>query len=82
MTEELQKILNKISSRLDELTDKKIDYSPEDYHKCWALSGAGIGAGEWEYDEDKAREDVIEDQEWWQEDEEMTNLIKELLWRL
>lgn len=76
-----EEILNKMKVRLDELVDRKIDYNPEKYQTCWALSGAGIGAGEWEYDENKALEDVLDDDDWF-EDEEMTDLIKELLWEL
>lgn len=74
-----EEILNKMKVRLDELVDRKIDYNPEKYQTCWALSGAGIGAGEWEYDETKAREDVIDDEDWL-EDEEIRELIEELLW--
>lgn len=83
MTELLtaNQILDKMRARLEKLVDKKIDYNPEKYQTCWALSGAGIGAGEWEYDEIKAREDLIDDEDWF-EDEEMTELIGELLWVL
>ena len=77
-----EEIENKISNRLETLIQDKIDRNPEHYHKLWAGSGAGYGAGEWEYDEDKAREDVIEDEEFWQEDKEMMDLFGQLLWML
>ena len=71
--------LEKIRDRLETLVQNKIDRNPECYRKQWCPSGAGYGAGEWEYDEEQAKSDAIDDIYDWIEDYQMIELFKELL---
>lgn len=83
-----EQILDKIGKRLETLVQYKIERNPEEYQKQWCDYGyinTGVGfrscGGEWEYDEIQAKEDIINDCEW-TEDEEICELINELLWRV
>ena len=76
--------LKEIKSRLETLIQYKIERHPESYYIRTTTGGfgySGCAKNEDVYDEVKAKEDVIDDCEW-VEDDQICELINELLWRI